>query len=70
MFNFLNNIGPTELIILVIILIVFFGGKAITSLAKTSGESVKEIRKIKKEFTSAFLGGDDNEKPRKTKGRG
>lgn len=68
MFSFLSNIGPTELIILVIILIVFFGGRVITSLAKTSGESVKEIRKIKKEFTSALSA--DNEKPRKTKGRG
>lgn len=66
--SFLNNIGPTELIILVIILIVFFGGRAITSLAKTSGETVKEIRKIKNEFTSAL--GADNKKPHKTKGRG
>ena len=64
MFNFLNNIGPTELIILVIILIVFFGGKAITSLAKTSGETVKEIKKIKREFTSA-LGVNDGKKPHK-----
>ena len=54
MFNFLNNIGPTELIIVGLILIVFFGGKAITSLARTGGETVKEIKKIKKEFTQSL----------------
>ncbi|MEK7203680.1 MAG: twin-arginine translocase TatA/TatE family subunit [Patescibacteria group bacterium] len=59
MFNFLNNIGPTELIIVGLILIVFFGGKAITSLARTSGETVKEIKKIKREFTKTI--DDDNE---------
>lgn len=54
MFDFLKNIGPTELIILLLILIVFFGGKAITSLAKTSGETVREIKKVKKEFTKSL----------------
>lgn len=51
MFDFIKNISPTELIIIIIILIVFFGGKVITGLARTSGETVKEIKKIKKEFT-------------------
>jgi len=64
MFSFLNNIGPTELIILVIILVVFFGGKAITSLAKTSGETVKEIKKIKREFSNV-VGENVGKKPRK-----
>ena len=59
MFNFLKNIGSTELIIIVLILVVLFGGKAIAGrLARTSGETVKEIKKIKKEFTSAL---EDNE---------
>ena len=59
MFNFINNIGPTELIIVAIILVVFFGGRAITNLARTSGETVKELKKIKKEFTSTL---EDNDK--------
>ena len=54
MFNFRQNIGPTELIIIVLILLVFFGGKLITSLARTSGETVKEVKNIKKEFTKAI----------------
>lgn len=62
MFNFINNIGPTELIILVIILIVFFGGRVITRLAKTSGETVREIKKITKEFMQST---EDSDKPSK-----
>lgn len=58
MFGFLNNIGPTELAIIVVILIVLFGAKLITNLARTSGASVKEIKNIKKEFTKAVEGDD------------
>ena len=58
MFDFIKNISSTELIIVLVILIVFFGGKAITGLARTSGETVKEMKNIKKEFTQA-LGSDD-----------
>lgn len=54
MFDFIKNIGPTELIVIVLILVVFFGGKAIVGLAKTSGATVKEIKKAKKEFTKAI----------------
>lgn len=56
MFDFIKNIGPTELGIIVLILVVFFGAKLITNLARTSGESVREIKKIKKEFTKALDG--------------
>ena len=59
MFNFIKNIGPIELAIIVIILIVFFGGKLIKNLARTSGETVKEIKTIKKEFTKAMNIDDD-----------
>lgn len=62
MFSFINNIGPTELIILVLILIVFFGARLITGLARTSGETVREINKIKKEFIHTI---EDSDKPNK-----
>lgn len=58
MFSFLNNIGPTELAIIVVILIVLFGARLVTNLARTSGASVKEIKNIKKEFTKAAEGDD------------
>lgn len=61
MLDFIKNISPTELIIIVVILIVFFGGKAITSLARTGGKTVKEAKKIKKEFIQS-LDDDDGAK--------
>lgn len=53
MLGFLRNIGPTELIIIGVILIVFFGSKKIVELGKAGGETVKEVKKIKKEFAGA-----------------
>jgi len=60
MFNFVKNIGPTELIVIVLIVLVLFGGKIATKLGKASGETFKEIKKVKKSFTDAV--GDDNDK--------
>lgn len=54
MFDFIKNIGPTEIIVIAIILVLIFGAKMITGLARTSGQTVKEIKKIKKEFTNAI----------------
>lgn len=54
MLDFLKNIGPTELIIIGVILIVFFGSKKIAELGKAGGETVKEVKKIKKEFSGAL----------------
>lgn len=61
MFDFIKNISPTELAIIVLILLILFGGKLVTRLARTSGETVKEIKKIGKEFTNAL----EDDKPRK-----
>lgn len=52
MLNFIRNLGPTELIIIGVILIVFFGAKKIVNLGKTAGETTKEFKKIKKEFSN------------------
>lgn len=62
MFDFIKNIGATELIIVVLILVVIFGGKTFASrIAKKSGETVKEAKKIKKEFTDA-VNDDESDK--------
>ena len=61
MFDFIKNISPTEVIIIVLVLVVLFGGKAIAGrLARTGGKTVKELKNIKKEFTDAI---DDDDKP-------
>lgn len=51
---FLNNIGSTELIIIGVILLVLFGGKKLSELAKGLGESGRELKNVKKEMTDAF----------------
>ncbi len=51
--NFIKNIGPTEMIIIALILVLFFGSKVVTRLARTSGETLKEIKQVKKTFTDA-----------------
>lgn len=60
MLNFLKNIGPTEIFIIVMILVLLFGGRVITGLARTSGKTFKEIKGVKKTFTEAF---DEDNKP-------
>lgn len=67
MFDMIKNIGPTELLIIVIILIAFFGARAMMGLARTSGETVKEIKKVKKEFTKAL---EEDEEPTKNQQEG
>ncbi len=44
------GLGPTELIVILIILLVLFGGSKLPSLAKGLGQSVKEFKKASKEM--------------------
>lgn len=45
-----NNIGTPEIIIVLLVFIVLFGGSKLTSLAKGLGEATKEIKKVKEEI--------------------
>lgn len=56
MFNFLRNIGPMEWALIALILIVLFGGKLVKSLGRTTGETFKEIKNIKKSFDEGIQG--------------
>ena len=51
MFSFLKNISPTEAILIVLILVVLFGGKFAIKLGRLGGESFREIKKIKEGLT-------------------
>ena len=53
MMNFIRNLSVTEIIILAVILIGLFGSKIFISLGKTAGQSLKEMKNIKKSFTDA-----------------
>lgn len=50
MFDFLRNIGTTEIIVIALLIILFFGGKKLIELARGLGESKKEFTKISKEI--------------------
>lgn len=64
MFDLIKNISPTEIAIVILILVVLFGRKAVIGLGKTSGETVREIKKIKREFTRV-IDIDDNKPSKK-----
>lgn len=53
MFDFIKNIGPTEWIILLCVLVLIFGANTISNVAKKGGETLKEVKKIKKDITDA-----------------
>lgn len=62
MINFVKNLSPLEIGIIALIFLVLFGRKAFVSLGRTSGETLKEIKDIKKNFTEAV----SDETPAKT----
>ncbi len=43
------GLGPTELIVILIILLVLFGGSKLPSLARGLGQSMKEFKKASKD---------------------
>lgn len=50
MFDFLKNIGLTELLIIGVILLILFGSAKVKELGKGLGESTKELKNVKKEL--------------------
>lgn len=60
MLDFTKNISPTELIIIALILMLLFGRKVLVGLARSAGETLREMKKIKSGFTEAI---EDVHKP-------
>lgn len=50
-----ENIGATEIVIIGIVIIVFFGSGKLKEVARGLGESSKEVKKAKKEFDHALV---------------
>ncbi len=48
------HFGSTEVILIVIVLLVLFGKNQLTEIARSAGETSKEIKKIKKEYEGAL----------------
>lgn len=59
MLAFLKNISPTEWTIIALILVVFLGRSTVIKLGKTGGETLKEIKNIKKSITDTVGGSEE-----------
>ncbi len=59
MLNFIKNIGPVEWVVILLILIIVFGRKILVSLGRAGGETVKELKSVKKSLTDAVEGTED-----------
>jgi sec-independent protein translocase protein TatA len=53
------GLGPTELIIIAIIVLLIFGAKRLPEIGKGMGGAIKEFKKVKKELTAE----DTDEQP-------
>lgn len=62
MLSFIKNIGPTEWIIIALIIVIFFGAKIAQRLGKASGETYRELKNVKKTFTDAVEDKDEKSK--------
>ncbi len=45
-----NALGPTEIILIAIVILVFFGAKRIPELARGLGQGIKEFRQASKDI--------------------
>ena len=45
------NLGPWEIVPIILVVILIFGGKKLPELARGLGKGLKEFRKAKKEIT-------------------
>ena len=64
------GLGAPELILILVILLVLFGGSKLPSLAKGLGQSVKEFKKAAKEEDEDEKPAADAKKPEATKTHG
>jgi sec-independent protein translocase protein TatA len=72
---FFGNLSTAEWVIIGIVVILFFGTKKLKDLGRGLGESGKELKRVKKEFSAAVeetkkditLDDDAEEKPKEEK---
>lgn len=52
MFNLLKNIGPTELVLIAVIIFLIFGSRTLVKFSRKLGTGSKELSKVKRELDS------------------
>jgi sec-independent protein translocase protein TatA len=62
------GIGMPELIIILVVVLIFFGGSKLPGLAKGLGQSIKEFKKATKDEDEAAAPAEKKAEPTKTHG--
>jgi len=57
-----KNLGSSEIIIILLILVLLFGSSKISEMAKDLGKTSRDLKKIKKEYEDALSDTDENQK--------
>lgn len=67
MFGFLGNIGPWELVLVLVIALIIFGPGKLPEVAKSVGKGINEFKKasndVKQQVQEAVNLDDDEKKP-------
>lgn len=63
------GMGPTELIVILVILLVLFGGSKLPGLAKGLGQSIKEFKKASKDEPEQAKPAEPAAKPSESAGK-
>lgn len=50
----INSIGATEIMVILLVILIFFGAKRIPELARGLGQGIKEFKKASQEIQSEF----------------
>lgn len=63
------NLGTPEILLILLVIVIFFGPKKIPELAKGLGKGLREFRKaardVQDEIENEIKQGDDKEEPKK-----
>lgn len=62
LFAFLGNIGPLEIVLILLVILLLFGAKKIPEIAKGVGKGMKEFKKAVKEVEDDITVDDDTNK--------
>ncbi|MGE5418367.1 MAG: twin-arginine translocase TatA/TatE family subunit [Acidobacteriota bacterium] len=62
MFGFFQNLGPMELVIILVIVLVIFGAGKLPSVGKAIGQSINEFRRARSDSEIADGKGNEEKK--------
>lgn len=62
LYAFLGNIGPLEIVLILLVILLLFGAKRIPEIAKGVGKGMKEFKKAVKEVEEDITTEDTDKK--------